>query len=79
MLRLFAGRPLLILNGEKDPNNPLGGAELAFASAKSAYREKAAEDRLQIEVATGVGHQFTREHQELAMKWFDRWLLKNSR
>jgi dienelactone hydrolase len=74
MIRLFAGRPLLILNGEKDPNNPLGGAKLAFASAEAAYREAGAADKLQIEVAAGVGHQFTREHQELALKWFDRWL-----
>ena len=29
MLRLFAGRPLLILNGELDPNCPLGGADEA--------------------------------------------------
>ena len=31
MIRLFAGRPMLITSGEKDPNNPLGGAKLAFA------------------------------------------------
>ncbi len=76
MIRLFAGRPLLILNGEKDPNNPLGGAKLAFASAEAAYREAGAAEKLQIDVASGVGHQFTREHQELALKWLERWLKK---
>ena len=34
MLRLFAGRPLLILNGEKDLNCPVGGARVAIASAE---------------------------------------------
>ena len=41
MLRLFAGRPLLILNGEKDPNCPLEGAKLAFAAAEEAYKKPA--------------------------------------
>jgi hypothetical protein len=39
MLRLFAGRPLLILNGELDPNCPIEGAEIAFAAARQAYQE----------------------------------------
>lgn len=76
MIRLFAGRPLLILSGEKDPNNPLGGAKLAFASAETAFKDAGASDKLQIEVAAGVAHQFTPEHRELALKWFDRWLKK---
>jgi dienelactone hydrolase len=39
MLRLFAGRPLLILNGTKDGNCPYGGAKIAIASAERAYKE----------------------------------------
>ena len=35
MIRLFAPRPLLILNAENDSNCPLPGAELAFAQARS--------------------------------------------
>ena len=34
MLRLFAGRPLLILSGTKDGNCPYGGAKIAIASAE---------------------------------------------
>ena len=37
MLRLFAGRPLLILNGELDANCPIGGAKVAFAEAEKAF------------------------------------------
>ena len=74
MIRLFAPRPLLILNAERDPNNPLPGAELAFEQAKAAYATAGALDRLKIYVAPGVAHEVTAEHLRLADEWFDRWL-----
>ena len=74
MLRLFAGRPLLILNGSEDPNCPIGGARVAFASAEAAYREAGASDKLKIMVAEGVGHAVTGKQHEAALEWFVRWL-----
>ncbi|MDR3632258.1 MAG: alpha/beta fold hydrolase [Isosphaeraceae bacterium] len=74
MLRLFAGRPLLILNGELDPNCPLGGAEQAFAAAKAAFEEAGAADKLKINVAEGVGHSVTDGQRREAVQWFERWL-----
>jgi dienelactone hydrolase len=74
MLRLFAGRPLLVLNGETDGNCPIAGAERAFAAARSAYKEAGAEDRLKIEVAKGVGHTVTPEFKTMALDWVERWL-----
>ena len=74
MMRLFAPRPLLILNGERDPNCPLPGAELAFEQAKAAYKAAGAPDNLKIYVAPGAGHVVTTEHVRLAYEWFDRWL-----
>ena len=74
MIRLFADRPLLILNGEDDPNCPLEGAQLAFDAARSAYRKADAEDRLQIDVAKGVAHKVTDEQHQLALDWLVRWL-----
>ncbi|MFO0959836.1 MAG: dienelactone hydrolase family protein [Isosphaeraceae bacterium] len=74
MLRLFAGRPLLILNGEEDPNCPIGGAEVAFRSARKAYEEQGASDRLRIHVAPKVAHQVTSEQAKEARDWFVRWL-----
>ena len=56
MVRLFAGRSLLILNGEKDPNCPIEGAELAFAAARAAFHDAEADDHLKIMVAKGVAH-----------------------
>jgi dienelactone hydrolase len=74
MLRLFAGRPLLILNGENDGNCPLGGAQIAFASAEDAFKTAGASDKLKIMVAKGVGHSVTAEQRQAAMDWFEKWL-----
>jgi dienelactone hydrolase len=74
MLRLFAGRPLLILNGELDPNCPLGGAEIAFAAARDAYAKAGAADRLTIDVAKGAGHTVTPAQRTLALDWLVRQL-----
>jgi len=74
MIRLFAGRPLLILNGEKDGNCPLPGAKLAFAAAEQAFQDAGASDKLRIMVAEGVGHRVTPEQRQAALAWFERWL-----
>jgi dienelactone hydrolase len=72
MLRLFAGRPLLIVGGTKDGNCPYGGAKLAIASAERAYKEAGAEDRLRVNIEE-VGHTVTPAQREAAMEWFERW------
>jgi predicted esterase len=74
MLRLFAGRPLLILNGELDPNCPLEGARLAVAAAKEAYRQAGAGDRLRFLVGRDIGHALTPEQKQAALDWLLRWL-----
>lgn len=74
MIRLFAGRPLLIVSGEKDGNCPLPGARLAFVQAESAYRQAKCPEKLRIDVAEGVGHQVTPAQRDTALAWFERWL-----
>lgn len=75
MLRLFAAdRSLLIVNGEKDPNCPLGGAKLAFASAEQAFAAAKRSEHLKIMVAEGVGHSVTAEQRTASLDWFERWL-----
>lgn len=69
MLRLFAGRSLLIVNGELDPNCPLGGAQVAFKSAEEAFRAAGTPEKLKIMVAPGVAHQVTAEQREAALDW----------
>jgi dienelactone hydrolase len=78
MVRLFAGRPLLILNGELDPNCPIEGAELAFGAARAAFHEAKADDRLKIMVAKGSGHTITKEQHDAAIEWVVTWLQPNT-
>jgi dienelactone hydrolase len=74
MLRLFAGRSLLILNGDHDPNCPLEGAEIAFTSAKAAFHAAGEDQHFQAIVARDTGHSVTKEQQDAAVDWFVRWL-----
>jgi dienelactone hydrolase len=73
MIRLFAGRPLLVLSGEKDGNCPIEGAKIAFAAAEKAFRDAGASEKLRIDVAP-VGHTVTAEQRRAALDWFVRWL-----
>jgi dienelactone hydrolase len=73
MLRLFAGRYLLILNGEKDGNCPIEGARLAFAEAEKAFKAAGTPDRLRI-IVENVGHAVTPEQRKVALEWFVKYL-----
>ena len=72
MLKLCAPRPLLILNGEKDPNCPIEGARIAFASADMAYA-KTPNMMKHIEAA-GVAHSVPDEFKKETFAWLERWL-----
>ncbi|MBI3857784.1 MAG: acetylxylan esterase [Planctomycetes bacterium] len=74
LLRLFAGRALLIPNGDQDPNCPIGGARLAFASAEAAFKGAGCPEKLKVMVAEGVGHKVTPEQNAAALEWFTTWL-----
>lgn len=74
MLRLFAPRSLMIINGELDPNCPIGGARIAFAAANSAYRAREASEKLKVVVAPGTAHTVTEQNQADALDWFVEWL-----
>lgn len=73
MMRLFAGRPLLILSGTMDKNCPYGGAKLAIAATERAYKEANATDRLRVMVEE-VGHTVTPTQRAAALDWFEKWL-----
>jgi dienelactone hydrolase len=74
MIRLFAPRPLLILNSELDPNCPLPGANIAFKAATEAYKNAHAMEKLKIYVAPNTPHRVTPEHEQLMVEWFRKWL-----
>lgn len=72
MLKLCAPRPLLILNGEKDPNCPIEGARIAFASAEMAYAKTP--NMLKHIEAAGVAHSVPDEFKKETFAWLERWL-----
>lgn len=74
MVRLLAGRPTLIMNGDGDANCPIEGAELAFAAARAAFHDVDADDRLKILVAKDTGHTVTHDQHQAALDWFVTWL-----
>lgn len=74
MIRLFAPRPLLLLNNGDDQNCPLPGAEIAFEAARNAYKAKAATNKLKIHVTPGEPHRLLPTHMDMACEWFLKWL-----
>ena len=74
MIRLFAPRPLLLLNNGEDQNCPLPGAEIAFASAKKAYQSKNSSEKLKIDVTPNEPHRLLPRHVQMAGEWFSKWL-----
>jgi hypothetical protein len=74
MLRLAAGRPMLILGGELDPNGPIEGAQIAIKEGKEAYRKGGAGDQFKVMIAPGAKHQVTAEQRQAALDWFEKWL-----
>ncbi|MFO0964788.1 MAG: alpha/beta fold hydrolase [Gemmataceae bacterium] len=73
LLRLCAGRPLLILGGTKDGNCPYGGAKVAIESARRAYAEAKASDKLQV-IVEDVGHTVTAKQRAASLAFFEKWL-----
>ncbi len=69
MMRLFAGRPVLIVSGTKDANCPYGGAKVAIASAEQAYKDAGQADKLRVMVEE-VGHMVTAKQRAAALDWF---------
>jgi dienelactone hydrolase len=74
LIRLFAGRPLFVANGENDPNCPIEGAKMAFAAAEEAFTKAGCREKLDIRVAAGVAHRVTDEHRKAAVEFCVKWL-----
>ena len=70
---LVAPRPMLIVNGELDPRNPLEGVRGVVAATRRAYESKpaAAADAFVAVAQRGVAHACTSEMLTLADAWLD--------
>ena len=76
MLPLICPRPLLVVNGEEDPINPLPGAEIAKASAEKAYAAEGASDKFEFIVETKVKHAVPLAYEKRIVAWFEKTLGK---
>ncbi|NVM65402.1 acetyl esterase/lipase [Mucilaginibacter sp. SG538B] len=74
LLRLIAPRAMLIVGTENDPNCPLPGANIAYASAIQAYKSKGATDKIMRDVTPKLFHTSTPEHFKMTLDWFSKWL-----
>jgi len=74
LIRLWAGRSLLVLNGEKDSHTPPQSNQPIIAALEEAYSKAGAKDRYEFVVAKGVSHEVPDEFRERAVAWFVKWL-----
>lgn len=73
MLPLIAPRPLLVINGEKDPRTPLPGVAQCAAAAKRSYAKARAEDKFVLRIQENTGHAVTLASRQAAIAWFMKW------
>jgi predicted esterase len=74
MLPLIAPRPLLAINGDKDPRTPGPGLMECTRAAEKAYAAAGASERFQLHVQKDTAHQVRPEAVAVAVEWFVKWL-----
>ena len=72
---LVAPRPMLIVNGELDPRNPLEGVRGLVAATRRAYESKKKTKNFVAVAQRGVAHACTPQMLDLADAWLD-WRLR---
>jgi len=73
-LSVIAPRPLYILNGAKDPRNPLGGLVVPLERAKKAYKEASSPGNFKFVAEDGIAHEATSLMIKESSDWFDKFL-----
>ncbi|GMP55191.1 hypothetical protein CsSME_00020081 [Camellia sinensis var. sinensis] len=71
---IIAPRPLLILDGEKDPRCPIEGLEITKSRACKAYEDAHCPDNFKVIAQPGIGHEMMPLMVKEASDWFDTFL-----
>eukprot|EP00252_Welwitschia_mirabilis_P009609 TRINITY_DN2226_c0_g1_i3.p1 TRINITY_DN2226_c0_g1~~TRINITY_DN2226_c0_g1_i3.p1 ORF type:complete len:363 (+),score=76.91 TRINITY_DN2226_c0_g1_i3:406-1494(+) len=71
----IAPRPLLIINGEKDPRCPVEGLYEVISKAENAYTLADVPEKFKFTAESGVGHCITPFMVKEASNWFDKFLM----
>jgi poly(3-hydroxybutyrate) depolymerase len=74
MLPLIAPRPLMTINGERDPRTPPASLKLAADAAEAAYKSAKAEDRFVVMIQPNTPHQVRPEAQRAGIEFLVKWL-----
>ncbi|MBO0952298.1 hypothetical protein [Fibrella forsythiae] len=74
MVPLIAPRPLLVINGDSDARTPLPGLDECMTSAKQAYHQAAADDKVKLYIEKNTGHTVTPVALQTAVDWLVTWL-----
>jgi dienelactone hydrolase len=74
ILPLIAPRPLLVIGGDLDKNNPLPGLEECVAAAEKIYAADNATNNFAVIIQKNTGHQVKPESERAAIEWFVKWL-----
>lgn len=74
LLGLIAPRPLLVMNGMRDPGFSTLSARRAFDQIRRIYHLFPGGDERLALFETNVEHSYDRAMRERAYAWFDRWL-----
>ena len=69
MVPLIAPRPLLVINGEVDPRNPLPSVMAIADLTKAAYRAAGKPDNFELVIEPGTAHAVTAEARQKAIDW----------
>ncbi len=74
IVALTAPRHQLILTGDRDPLSPISGIHKVMEYAGAVYRERGAEDKLELVLYEGVGHAYLPQMVEATVEFFQRTL-----
>ena len=74
MLPLITPRPLMLINGDKDPNNPLPGVLICQKAGTEAYAAANAGDHFKSIIEENTPHKVNKSAREEAVVWFEKWL-----
>ncbi|MCB1126180.1 MAG: prolyl oligopeptidase family serine peptidase [Verrucomicrobiae bacterium] len=74
VLSLVAPRPLLLMNGDRDPGSPVAGIRQIEQKVRKVYGLHGLAEAFDCQVHPGVGHEYTRPMWQSMLAWFEQHL-----
>jgi dienelactone hydrolase len=74
MAPLIAPRPMMLINGDRDPRTPLPGLKLCTDAAAAAYHAASADDRFVVNIQPNTPHRVNNDSRAAAIDFLAKWL-----